>query len=105
MTLRWKKNPRPSGLAGVCCGQRGSTLRIDGDVKVATVSAKGRSSAAWYWVAGWGHPRIPHKNTCAEPTQTEDEAKESAMAYVRACLTANAKVNGGRLADRPSEAV
>jgi hypothetical protein len=104
MALRWKKNPRPSGLAGVCCGPQGSTLRIDGDVMVATVSPLNPSSDRWYWVAGWGHPRIPHKNTCSEPLQTEKETKAAAMAYVRACLTANAIPTGRECGEPPAGA-
>ena len=90
MALRWKKDPAPTGLARICAGPRGSTLRIDGDVRVATVSAHGKHKDKWFWVAGWQHPSIPHKNTCGEPPQTEAEAKASAMAYVREFLTPSA---------------
>lgn len=86
MALRWKKDPRPTGLAGVACGPRGSTLRKDGELRVATVSALGRSVSRWYWVAGWDCPQIPHRNTCEEPVGSEAEAKAAAMAYVRGHL-------------------
>lgn len=81
MTMRWKKNPRPTGLAGVGCGPQGSTLRMDG-VVAAVVYAHNRSASAWYWVAGWDSG-VPHKNTCNDPPQSETDAKAAAMAYVR----------------------
>jgi len=89
MNLRWKKNPRPTGLAGVCSGPQGSTLRIDGTTRVATVYSLGGRRTAWYWVAGWKHPNIPPKNTCNEPLATEADAKDAAMAYVRKHLECN----------------
>ena len=94
MVLRWKKDPKPTGLARVCAGPQGSTLRIDGDMRVATVRPHGRDESRWFWVAGWGHPNIPHKNTSEEPLQTEAEAKAAAMAYVREFLKPNVEVTG-----------
>lgn len=81
MAMRWKKNQRPSGLAGVCAGPQGSTLRVDG-VMAATVYSHNRSATEWYWVAGWDMG-IPHKNTCGEPPQSEADAKAAAQAYVK----------------------
>lgn len=88
MAIRWKKDPAPNGLAKVAAGPRGSELRINNSVCVATVQAHGRFSGktGWFWVAGWGHPDIPHKNTCNVPSQTEAEAKAAALAYVQKCL-------------------
>lgn len=45
MALRWKKNPRPTGLAGVGAGDPGSTLR-DGEEKYATAYAVERRRPA-----------------------------------------------------------
>ena len=92
MAMRWKKDPAVTGLARICAGPRGSALRINGDIRVATVNVLGRSnSKGWFWVAGWGHADIPHKNTCKEPRKTEEEAKAEATQYVRKCLEAAAK--------------
>lgn len=88
MAMRWKKYPAPTGLAKVAARPRGSELRINSRVRVATVQAHGHFSGktGWFWVAGWGHPGIPYKNTCSEPSQTEAEAKAAALAYVQKCL-------------------
>jgi len=87
MAMRWKKDPAPTGLARVTAGPRGSELLIDGKTRVATVTAVGcRSGNGWFWVAGWGHPDIPHRNTCSTPDATEAEAKAAALSYVRGCL-------------------
>lgn len=87
MTLRWKKNPMPTGLARIACGPQGSTLR-DGDVRYATTGCmsyrRGRSDS-WYWVAGWGSG-VEHKNTHETPVADEATAKAEAMAYVKAEL-------------------
>jgi hypothetical protein len=87
MALRWKKDERPRGLAGVVSGPRGSALS-DGAVKYATVSAKrnwgdGPRYSGWYWVAGWTGSGIPYKTTCDEPAPDEATAKAEAMAYVK----------------------
>ncbi len=92
MAMRWKKEPAPTGLARVTAGPRDSELLIDGVTRVAAVSAVGRSNSnGWFWVAGWGHPHIPHKNTCNTPCATENEAKAEAIGYVRECLKRAAK--------------
>lgn len=87
MALRWKKNPRPTGLARVCCGPLGSTLRIDGKVRAATVNAHARRTG-WYWVAGWEATGVPHYNSCCDAPLTEVEAKAAALSYVRKHLSA-----------------
>ncbi|MFM7012555.1 MAG: hypothetical protein ACKO0Z_25030 [Betaproteobacteria bacterium] len=88
MALQWKKDPKPKGLERVAAGPRGSTLWINGSIRVATVRTYGFLSGktGWFWVAGWGNPDIPHKNTCNAPSTTEEEAKAAALAYVRKCL-------------------
>ncbi len=87
-TLRWRKNPLPTGLARVCAGPQGSNLYYNGTVHVAAAYSLHRSRNAWYWVAGWSGRDlgIAHANTCAAPVSSEAEAKDAAMAYVRAAL-------------------
>ncbi|GAB3416853.1 hypothetical protein NX774_12010 [Massilia agilis] len=99
MALRWKKNPRPKGLAGVVAGPQGSELR-DGERRYATTGYidgrinKGRKSG-WYWVAGW-QSGVPHKNTCDNPVLDEETAKTAALEYVRKYLkTADSQKGGG----------
>lgn len=60
------------------------------DTRLASVCSMDRTGAAWYWVAGWdARDRIPHKNTCGEPTDSIESDKAQAMAYVRQNLAAN----------------
>ena len=79
--LRWKLEPRETGLRAVVAGPRSSWL-TDGVTRFACVSSHGRSSARWYWVAGWDS-RVPRKNTANEPPLSLEEAKAAALAYVR----------------------
>lgn len=88
MRLRWKLNPRPTGLMAIAASPRGSILH-DGEKKYASVSPSDRSGSSWYWVAGWDST-VPHRNTCDEPVQSVDEAKSQAMAYVRSHLEGSA---------------
>lgn len=91
MALRWKRNPRPTGLAGVCAGPQGSQLR-DGDHSYATTNYSGRFGSrepkGWFWVARNDSAGVAWKNTCENVMETEEEAKAEAMAYVRACIKA-----------------
>lgn len=81
--MRWKKEPSEKGLARVIQGPRGYWLR-DGETRLASVRPIDRGGQAWYWVAGWdAKDRIPHKNTCGEPTDSVESAKAEAMAYVK----------------------
>lgn len=84
MKLRWKKNPRAKGLAGVIEGARGSTLYLNGVTRVAVVMPHNRSHVRWYWMAGWEGRElgVPHANTVGNP-QTEADAKAAAMAFVK----------------------
>lgn len=80
MALRWKKNKRETGLAGVARTlPLGSTLN-DGTIKYASVDAL--HSGGWYYVCGWGGS-VPYINTCNEPSPDEATAKAEAMAHVR----------------------
>jgi hypothetical protein len=86
MTLRWRKDPRETGLRAVGAGPRGSGLYENKIKKFAHVSPLGgdwmRPLAGWYWVAGWDSD-VPHRNTYRTPCETEDEAKAEAFAYVQ----------------------
>lgn len=85
--LRWKKEPRETGLLAVGrdSSKRSSWLH-DGSTRYACVSSLGYSvlgrSDGWYWVAGWDSG-VPYKNTCGTPVDTEAEAKAQATAYVK----------------------
>lgn len=80
--LRWKMMAAPKGLAAVGAGPRSHELH-DGEKRYAEVSCM--RSGKWYWVAGWDSG-VPHKNTCGEPTDTADQAKAQAMAYVKSYM-------------------
>ena len=84
MALRWRKNKRETGLAGVGAGPRGHTLN-DGDIYYASVNAHREGLSynynGWYWVASGNN--IPHKNTCNSLCETEEQAKKEAMEYVK----------------------
>jgi len=100
MALRWKKNPRPTGLAGVACGEKGSSLR-EGDEKYAstgTYSYRDKRKG-WYWVARNDAAGVPLKNTCDEPVADEAAAKTAAMAYVRDCLKRQAEADNRTSSD------
>lgn len=78
--MRWKKNPKETGLRAITAGPRGSTLRNAAGVRHATVTAL--RGGGWYFVVGW-ESKLPHINTCGTPVATEAEAKAAAMAYVK----------------------
>lgn len=89
MRLRWKLNPRETGLRCVIAGPRGSTLRDESGQRYAVVECL-RSREGWFWVAGWGSG-VPHENTCESPCATAEEAKAQALAYVKAHIKKEAK--------------
>ncbi|MCY0910913.1 hypothetical protein [Massilia antarctica] len=94
MKLRWKKEPKATGLSAIGAGPRGSSLH-DGEKCYAMVWAQRRNYqvTGWYWVAGWDS-NVPHLNTHSEPVATEEEAKAAAMAYVKEHLKVQPE-NGG----------
>lgn len=94
MALRWRKDPRETGLAAVCAGPRGSGL-YDGNKKYAHVAAFSRwnEKKGWYYVCGWDSG-VPHFNSCNKPITDEAAAKAEAMAYVRKHLAAPQKKEG-----------
>lgn len=82
--MRWKQDPKETGLRAVGAGPRGYFYH-DGKNKYASVSPLGgdwrKPLSGWYWVAGWDSS-IPHKNTCGTPCETPEEAKKQAAEYV-----------------------
>lgn len=91
MTLRWKKEPKETGLLAVFAGPRSSWLH-DGLKRYACVSAlrKNYKVIGWYWLAGWDSD-VPHMNTYNDPTKSEGEAKKEAAAYVKEYLKGSSK--------------
>lgn len=92
MRLRWKLEPRETGLRRIGCGPRGIWL-TDGSQLYAHVSAlcggyRG-TVTGWYFVAGWDSG-VPYANTCRAPYKTVDEAKSKAMEYVKTELAKRA---------------
>jgi len=87
--LRWKKDPKPTGLASVCAGPRSSKL-WDGEKEYAIVSALGGvlrgSVKSWYWYSPSNATGV-HMNTCNNPCETEEEAKVQAMEWVKKRLS------------------
>lgn len=90
MALRWRKNPRETGLRAVGAGPRGSALYLDGnyDDWIASINADGGTwmgpFKGWYWVAPSNEKLgIQHYNSYPEIFETEKEAKDKAMAYVK----------------------
>ncbi len=82
--MRWKKDDPETGLRRVGAGPRGSKLR-DSEREWAWVTALGggwRECKGWYFVVPSGLP-IPYENTCSSPAETEKEAKDQALAYVK----------------------
>lgn len=81
MTLRWRKRPRPTGLARIGAGDPGEALYLDGDKEVAQVYPE-KYSQNWYWVAREDSCGIPWTNTCQAPVGSREAAKKAARAYV-----------------------
>lgn len=84
--LRWKKNPRETGLRSVMAWPRGSALH-DGKKTYARVSALGGDwrgpVRGWYFVCSTDMVG-EYANTCNEPAPDEATAKAQAMAFVKA---------------------
>ena len=95
MAKRWRKDKRPSGLAGVAfTGKLGSELS-DGDVCLASVNyseGKFGNTVGWFWSCA-SNPSlgIKHRNTANDKVDTEEEAKRQARAYIDTCLKAHSK--------------
>lgn len=85
MKLRWKLNPRETGLRAIGAGPRGSRLH-DGKTTFASVNAhstRHTGRTGWFWVARSDDGSIPYHNSCNGPGLTEADAKAAAMAYVK----------------------
>lgn len=81
MNLRWRKRPRPTGLARIGAGDPGEALFLNGDKEVAQVYPI-KHSQNWYWVAREDSCGIPWMNTCQAPVGSREAAKAAARAYV-----------------------
>ncbi len=91
--MRWKREPRETGLRSVVAGPRGWTLH-DGEHEYAIVNALGgnwsREFSGWYWVA-FG-PGIEYRNTCDFPLDDPEVAKTCALSYIKERLAARTEV-------------
>lgn len=85
--LRWRREPRETGLRGVVQGTRGHELRYGGET-IATVSARCGATRydviGWYWYARNDELGIPLLNTAARGDyyDSDTDAKVAAKAYV-----------------------
>ena len=85
--LRWRREPRETGLRGVCQGTRGWELRY-GKVDVGSVSIHSPgdrwAEGPWYWVASAQEVGIPLRNTACDGLvyETAEAAKGGCLAYV-----------------------
>lgn len=83
--LRWKRNPKPTGLARVAAPPQGHTL-LDAEGKAfAYVSPLGggmTSLRGWYYTCP-GNVSGEWINTCRTPAATAEEAKAQAIAFVK----------------------
>jgi len=90
--LRWKLEPKETGLRTIGAGPRGSVYH-DGEKEYAWVSALGGGwhgpVRGWYWGAGWDSD-VPHYSSIGEPCPTAEEAKRQAEEYVAKHLAASA---------------
>lgn len=88
--LRWKKNLRPSGLAGVCSGNPGHSLNMEGERYASAYEHNSLyvNKKGWWWCARG--PAATLYNSCHDAPLTEAGAKSAAMDYVRKSL-ANAE--------------
>lgn len=81
--LRWKREPRATGLMAVGAAPRGSKLWDGENVYAATIPMGGGWRGpleGWYWHTEGDH--VSHKNTFHNPCDTEEEAKKQAKVYV-----------------------
>lgn len=92
MALRWRKNPRETGLRAVGAGPRGSCLFLDGETEyLASVNPFGGNwrgpLEGWYWVVPKDESKnLEYMNTCYDLCETEKQAKDEAKAYVQEAL-------------------
>ena len=82
MKLRWKLDDKPTGLASVCAGPRGSKYH-DGDEYYASVSCS--RDGRWFWSAPSNkNLGIEWRNSAAEGIyfETCKDAKIDAKKYI-----------------------
>lgn len=94
MRLHWKKDDKETGLRSIGAPPRSSRLH-DGEEHYASVCSAGfrETGPKWYWVV----PRfdwMPYMNTCNARVETEQQAKDAAMAYVKHHLAQREKLKG-----------
>jgi hypothetical protein len=96
MTLRWRKEPKETGLRAVGAGPyRSSSLWLDDESDyLATVSPDGgdwrKPFRGWYWVACTNQEKgIKLFNSYPRVYETEKEAKDAAKKYVLECMAAH----------------
>jgi len=89
--LRWRRQPRETGLRAVCADVRGYELRL-GEEHIASVTpwyTPGfglRTHTGWYWsVNSLNSLGIPHKNTYSSKGPACDQ-HEAAKAEVKAFI-------------------
>jgi hypothetical protein len=83
--LRWKKDPRPTGLIRTLAEPQGSKY-WDGETTYASIGSVKDWNTGKYVGWGWSCPavgQIPHKNTYLKPVKTEAEAKKQAADYIK----------------------
>lgn len=83
MSLRWKRQPKDKGLAGVCQGERGFDLCENG-ITIGYVRPlfKGlsREKVGYYWYGC-------SKNTSNVPVETIEEAKSKCLEHCKLMLS------------------
>src|ERR1035437_5903213 len=82
--LRWKKQPKRTGLARIGARPQSSNLRDASGKEYATVyPLRGpmREDLGWYWVSDSQNTGA-HENTCNEPVPSEGDAKDAAKLWV-----------------------
>ena len=82
MAVRWKLDPRPTGLRAIGAGPRGSFLHDGGDwiLRVEPLGGNyARPLRGWFWYG-------MDQNTCNKPCATAAEAKAEAMAFYKKSL-------------------
>jgi len=96
MTLRWRKEPKETGLWAVGAGPyRSSGLWLDDEKEcLANVSPDGgnwqKPFRGWYWSVSTNKEKgITRFNTYPKVYETEKEAKDAAKKYVLECMAAH----------------
>lgn len=87
MKLTWSKDKRQTGLARVCAGPRGWTLRVDG-VRAATVNPLyegfSRTVTGWYYTTGWEYGLPRRQETHPDEEAAKLACREFVLSIVKA---------------------